>query len=656
MLIVLDNAADSNQVRALLPGTPTCCVVVTSRNSLAGLVARDGARRIDLDVLPLAEAKELLERLLGDRLDAEVETVTELAERCDRLPLALRIVAERAANRPELSLAELVAELDDENHRLDALQADERVGVRTVFSWSLRQLEAAVLRLFRLLGLHPGVDIDAYAAAALADTSVEDVAGMIHALRRAYLVQSSGPHRIAMHDLVRAYAADLAESEDDREGALSRLFDFYLHTAGAAMDVFLPGTPRRPATKVTGLAIPVLAEPAAGLGWLQAEQANLVALSGYAARHGWHSFVIGLSSTIWVYLRQHNADFHVARSMHEHALQAARATGDHAAEAEALTNLGRVLYRWDQLDKARDAAEQAGHLLAETGDRIAAAYVTDLLGRSYFSRGLYPEAAEHLHESLAVFREIGDRFSEVASTGRVAMIDECLGHYDSALAGYRRALQLSEEIGDGEAAALWLGQVALLLSRQGHHDKALEEAERARALAREAGSITCEALAINMTGYILSRLGRRDEALALHQEALDFNRLIGMPSNEAHSLNGIGLVDLAYGRPAEAVLRHNRALEICRGIGDEPNELDTLNHLGVALHAAGDSTQAVRRHRQAAALARAMGDRYELARALHGTAVALQTQGEITDAEQHLAEARALYRELGLPEADQIAL
>ena len=240
MLVVLDNAASVEQARPLLPGSPTCLVVVTSRDSLAGLVARHGARRLDLDMLPAADAIGLLRTLIGDRVDAEPDAAAELAGQCARLPLALRVAAELAAASPDSRLAELAGELAGEQRRLDLLDAggDERTAVRGVFSWSYRHLPAAAARAFRLIGLHPGPDFDAYAVAALtaptaltgatAGSSSRPVTATqakdaLALLARAHLVHPAGGGRYGMHDLLRAYARELAAAEDGGRRSAGRV-------------------------------------------------------------------------------------------------------------------------------------------------------------------------------------------------------------------------------------------------------------------------------------------------------------------------------------------------------------------------------------------------------------------------------------------------
>jgi DNA-binding SARP family transcriptional activator len=241
MLIVLDNAAGADQVRPLLPGTAGCVVVVTSRDSLAGLVALHGARRIDLDLLPRSEAVALLRRLIGARIDDEPDVATALAELCARLPLALRVAAELAVCRPAATLSNLVSELRPQG-RFDLLGAggDQRAAVRAVFSWSIRQLSDPAARTFMLLGLHPGEQFDTRAAAALVGGDHDEVCRVLDALARAHLIQQVGCHRYAMHDLLRSYAAGLARGPAhgrhpvDADAALTRLFEHYLATAATA--------------------------------------------------------------------------------------------------------------------------------------------------------------------------------------------------------------------------------------------------------------------------------------------------------------------------------------------------------------------------------------------------------------------------------------
>jgi hypothetical protein len=305
MLVLLDNAGAVEQVRPLLPGTPTCAVLVTSRDSLAGLVARDGARRSDLDMLSQGEAVALLRALIGHRVDADPAAANELAARCARLPLALRVAAELAIARASASLAELASELAD-GRRLDLLDAagDERTELRAVVSWSYRNLNVKAARAFRLIGLHPGPDVDPRAVAVLVGSTMEQASGLLDELARAHLVQPTGPGRYGMHDLLQEYARELGVNSDtveERQAALSLLFDYYLSNAAAATDALYPakrrwrlGVGRRRPGPSGAQAF----TPATAHAWLDAELADLIATIAHAAAHGWPGHAIDLATTL----------------------------------------------------------------------------------------------------------------------------------------------------------------------------------------------------------------------------------------------------------------------------------------------------------------------------------------------------------------------
>jgi DNA-binding SARP family transcriptional activator len=372
VLVVLDNAREVEQVRLLLPGTPGCMVVVTSRDSLAGLVARYGASRLDLDLLPGPDAVGLLRVLIGARADADPGAAAVLAERCAHLPLALRVAAELTADRPEVSLAGLSAELAGLRQRLDRLDAggDPRTAVRAVFSWSSRDLDPAAARLFALLGLFPGPDLDRQAAAALAGTPAEAAARALSTLARAHLVRPAGPGRYGLHDLLRGYAAEQAarrETGQWRQAALTRLLDYYLHTAAAAAAALHPAAarpassaPAGPAARAGALVIGAAAardpggsadwpgSPVTGAdaarAWLDAERPVLAAMTAQAAAGGWPGHATGLSAALAPYLEagRHDAD---AVAIHGHAVRAARQAGDAAAEEAALRYLAVAVAR-----------------------------------------------------------------------------------------------------------------------------------------------------------------------------------------------------------------------------------------------------------------------------------------------------------------------
>ncbi|MGH3931694.1 MAG: tetratricopeptide repeat protein [Pseudonocardiaceae bacterium] len=411
MLVVLDNAGSVEQVRPLLPGAPSCLVIVTSRDTLAGLVARDGAQRLDLDLLPPQDAVALLRALIGGRVNAEPDAANILANQCAQLPLALRVVAELAVARPNSSLSELVGELADEQRRLDLLDAvgDPRTAVRGVFSWSCQHLPTGAARAFRLIGLHPGPDFDPYAAAALTDTGHDQARHLLDVLARAYLIGPASPGRYGMHDLLRAYAIHLAIAEDTeqaRQAALTRLFDHYLFTAAAAMDTLYPAEQhRRPRIPPPATPTPPMTDPIAARAWLDTERATLTTICAHTATHGWPGHTSHLTATLFRYLDAggHHAD---AVAIHTHALHAARRAGDPAAEAGSLTDLGVVYWRQSRYEQTIDHFERALIQFRDIGERAGEAEALNGLGETHHATGDLDQASHHWRQALDLYTDL----------------------------------------------------------------------------------------------------------------------------------------------------------------------------------------------------------------------------------------------------------
>jgi DNA-binding SARP family transcriptional activator len=384
MLIMLDNARDERQVRPLLPASPHSLVVVTSRSQLAGLAATDGARLLSLNVLTHGEAVELLTARIGPSAAAEPEAIAEIATRCAGLPLALAVAAARAAEQPGFAIATLAAELGDAVRRLDALDTgDAPASVRAVFSWSYRQLGTEAARMNRLLGLHPGPDIEPYAAAALTGAQLQQARRVLDVLARANLIQPAAPGRYGMHDLLQAYARELSanlDSQEDQHAALTRLFDHYLYTAATAMDTLFPaGRHIRPRIPRPDTPVPPLPDPAAARQWVDGERAALVAAAAHTAAHGWPGHATRLAATLASYLLR-GGHFPEAVTVFGHALSAARRTADRAAEATALNLIGNVGLEQGRFQEASDHYRQSLALCRAAGDRAGEARVLGNMG------------------------------------------------------------------------------------------------------------------------------------------------------------------------------------------------------------------------------------------------------------------------------------
>jgi tetratricopeptide (TPR) repeat protein len=563
MLVMLDNTYAVEQVRPLLPGSRTCFVLVTSRDSLAGLVVRHGARRIDLDALPTEDGVALLRGLVGTRVDAEPEDAAALVERCARLPLALRIAAELAVSRPAAPLAKLVTELADERGRLDVLElgSDDRTAVRAVFSWSYRQLSREAARTFRLLGLSPGSDIDRYAVTALCDTDLDSARQSLDVLARAHLIQESAPGRYSMHDLLRAYSAERADAESaaDRRAALTRLLHHYLSTAGAAMDVLFPAERHRRPRKPAPIGpVPPVEPEAEARAWLDAERVNLVAAIAYAADHGWPTQAGYLAATVARYLEL--ATRYVdALTVHGHALRAAREHGDQYSESTAYLNLGGACY---------------------------------YLGR-------YEEAAGHFQRAAEGFRQEADGISETRAVTNLGVMYAQLGRYDEALAQYQRALVLAREVGDRVQATVLLGWVGHELGRLGRYDEGIDHLRQALAGFRDIPFPLREAEVLTDMAEVHLWAGRYDDVLRLTDEAVAIERRLGNPYGETHALNIRAEGQRARGRFDEALAGHRAALELGREIDHREDQARALDGIAMVLHEQGDLAAAREHWREA---------------------------------------------------------
>ena len=619
LLIVLDNAGSVEQVRPLLPGSAGCAVVVTSRDALAGLVARHGATRLELDLLPAADAVGLLRTLIGPRVDDDPDAAATMAGQCCRLPLALRVAAELAAARPDVPLAGLTGELADQRRRLDLLDAggDPRTAVRAVFSWSYRHLEPAAARAFKLVSLHPGVDFDPYAAAALTGMGLQEIRAVLDVLTRAHLIWPAGQGRYGVHDLLRAYAGELAvrDGQQEQDAALTRLFDYYLHTAAVTMDTLYPGEshrrPRIPSPLDTP--IPPVAEPAAARAWLDAERATLVAVTGRAATHGWPGHATRLARILFRYLDA-GGHYPEALTIHTHACAAAQRAGDRAAEAGALNRLASVHGRQCR----------------------------------------YQQAADYLLRALALFRQAGDRMSEGPALTNLGLVCHCLGRYQEAIGLYRQALTIYRETGDQIYTAITLDNLGNSEERLGRYDQAARHHRQALAFAVGTGARELESNALVNLGTVGLRQGRYRQAAGHLYKGLALSREIGYREAEADALARIGDLCLRQGRPEEAVRHLREALTLYRELGTPSGEADTLSSLGEVLVATGQADRARPEYTAALGLAAQTGDKYQQARAHNGLGHADHGTGNPGDARSHWQRALDLYTELSAPEASQV--
>jgi tetratricopeptide (TPR) repeat protein len=546
LLIVLDNARDEEQVRPLLPGSPSCPVLVTSRQRLSGLAIHHGAD--SLQVKPLAERDSigLLREVLGKRVDRELAEAAVLAGLCGGLPLALRIVAETAKAWPGAQLASFVAELADAAHRLSLLGInDPRSDPRTVISWSYQQLPVEIATTFRALGWFPGQELHSYAAAALAGVPPSTVMPHLRALARLHLLQETAVDRIELHDLIRLYAAELAQRHDGVErgaAARRRLFDYYLDTASRADELVEPLRHRLslPGSEVAPTA---LRDQAQALAWLDAERANVVTLC--AQDHP------ELDTARWqlAYLMRgyffRTKRLHEWLRSHERALAAAIRSGDRHAEAMTRGNLGVALH--------------------ESGDDDS--------------------AMGHYRTAWRLFREVGDQYGVASTMAHQAAVLRRRGDFTGSIRLNRRALAFYRKTGSARHIAITLRGIGLAELELGRLDDAERHLEESLDLCVALNLQMDTARASNTLGRLHSMAGRHDAAVGFFRRAIAADQASGGRYESALALRGLGAVAAATGDLERAADHLRDALQVLESLGS-PKAPEVRDEL-LALHRNG---------------------------------------------------------------------
>jgi len=536
VLVVLDDARDAGQVRPLLPGGAGTVTLVLSRDQLVPLVVSHGAHPVPVDLLSTVDSEALLAARLGTaRLAAEPGAVARIVARCAGLPLALAIVAARAAVRPHLPLGTLAAELGPAGtpDALDTLDGgDPGTDLRAVFACSYRAVSVPAARLFRLLGLHPGPDVDTGAAAGLAGVTVRQAQRLLAELARANLAGEHAPGRYAVYDLLREYAAEKCAGTDpaaDRAAATARLLDHYLHGAYAAALALSPTRtpvgldPAQPPPPVPSTG-PAGYDQAAA--WFAAEHQVLLAAVPLAAGAGLDGHAWRLVWAMSVYLDR-NGHWHDWATAGRTALAAAQRLGDPTAQATMHRYLARAYTR---LERTGDAYPHLGTALAlyqRSGDQVGAAETYLRLSQLMELDGRHAEALDAAASALRLFRTAGHRPGQASALNAVGWYRALLGDHRTALVSCQRALPILQELGD----------------RLGQAD-------------------TWDSL-----GYIHQHLDRYHQAVTCYRTAIELYRQLGDRYDEATSLDHLGQTHFEAGRPDRAARRWRQALAILDDIG-----------------------------------------------------------------------------------------
>jgi DNA-binding SARP family transcriptional activator/tetratricopeptide (TPR) repeat protein len=525
ILILLDNARDADQVRPLLPGSPSALTVVTSRNRLTGLVVADGAIGLTLDALSVAESRELLVHRLGPaRVADEPEAVERIIATCARLPLALSIAAARA-HETGFSLAALATELAGDGHRLDALDAgDQSSRIRAIFSWSYTALPDSVARLFRLLGLCPGPDISVPATASLAALPGSEVRQMLTELTRANLMFEHSPGRYTFHDLLRAYAIELTQHHDSdraRRRATRRLLDHYTHTGHQAARLLNPAREVIPValtTPASGCHPEYLTDHEAALTWLSVEQRVLIATLHRAADNGLAAYVWQLAWALdtYLYRRGHWSDQVDAWRT---ALRVDPPLDDSTAQATALRRLARADTQLGRYADAEADLRQAHDLYLSTGDLAGQAHTHHAQGNLWQQRCQPAEALKHARHALTLFRAAGDPRGQAYALNSTGWSQARLGRYREAVADCQQALALFQTLGDRDGQALTWDSLGYAYHHDGRHSEAIDCYTHAQTLLRQLGDRYNEATALGHLGNAYERAGNLTAAVDAWQQA-----------------------------------------------------------------------------------------------------------------------------------------
>ena len=655
LLLILDDAADSNQVRPLLPGSGGSLVLVTSRRHLSAL---DDATAVSLDTLPGKEAAALLVRLAGRaELSPDDPAVREIIGLCGFLPLAIGMVARQLNHHPTWTAARRAAELAAAVDRLE-LMATENLSVAAAFNLSYADLSGDQQRLFRRLGLHPGADIDGYAAAALDRTDLSAARRGLEALYDQYLLTEPTQGRYRMHDLIREHARTLAgrlDSDGDRDEATTRLLDYYQHTAARA-DALIARQTRPAPAAVDGTmpaAVPALASREQALAWARAERANLIACLDHATATGQHVRVTALTSGLAGLLRS-DGPWAEAITRHTTAIQAARHLSDRLGQAGALNDLGHVRRMTGDYPAAGQVLEEALGIYRDLGDRLGQANALCDLGIARLATGDYPAGAQVLEQALDLYRDLRDRHGQARALLYLGAALRQRGDYPAAAQALEQALDVYRDIGDQLGQANVLSRLGDVRRATGDYPAAARVQEQALDVYRDIGDQLGQANALLYLGVVRRLTADYPAAAQALEQALDIYRDLGERNGQANVLLYLGDVRRLTDDYPAAAQALEQALDIYRDHGERGGEAEALNKRGTLHQGSGELAQAEGCHQQALDLARAIGSSWDEAHALAGLGRCVLAVGHATQAEVLLRQALEIFQRIGAAEAPDL--
>jgi tetratricopeptide (TPR) repeat protein len=656
VLLVLDDAVSSDQVTPLLPGTRGSMVLVTSRRHLTALA---DAQVISLDVLAPAEATALLVRLAARAgLMPDDPAVAELCALCGHLPLGIAMLARRLHYHPAWTPAGLATELAAARDRLE-LMAAENVSVSAAFDLSYADLTLDQRRLFRRLGLHPGSDIDAYAAAALDGCQLLTARHKLQVLYEHCLLTEPAAGRYRLHDLLREHAHARAVSDDtagDRDQALRRLLEYYTHTAGLAeTHLARQRRPGQPSVSAAPAAtVPELSDSTAALAWIRAERTNLLACLDQATSAGDNARVVALTASVasllWV-----DGPWPDAAARHTTAAQAARQSGDRLGQANALCNLGNVRRLMVDFPRTAQAFADALAIYRELGDRCGQAAALCGLGFAHRLAGDYPAAAQTSADALRLSRDLGDQLGQASALGELGIAHRGAGDYSGAIQRLAPALRLHRDLDCRLGQVNVLIELGVVRRLTGDYPAAARDSAEALRLSRDLGHRLGQANALRNLGVVRRLTGDYPAAAQALAEALRLSCDVGHRLAQANVLIELGVVRRLTGDYPAAAHALAEALGLFREFGEPGGEAEALNETGNLDRVRGNINLAEARHRQALDLARGAGFGWDEAYALAGLGRCALAAGRTAQGGARLRQAHEIFRRIGAVEAAGVA-
>lgn len=545
LVVVLDNASSAAQVRALLPASAECMVVVTSRARLDGL-HNDGARLVDVVPLGQPDAVELLVRSVGgERSAGEGAQLSELASLCSGLPIALSVAGARLASRPRWAVARVVTELRDEHQRLARLSAGRGGGsVSAAFDLSYQSLPAEIARLYRLVSEHPGPDFGARLAAAAAQLSEADAQDGLLELVDVNLLEEIDADRFRFHDLVRLHARAQTPDQEERDDARRRIGEWFLHTMTRANMQVIPVRWRVATVDEQYRDAPALFESQQdAVEWLDSQLPNFLAVLEDAARRGWDELAWQVCEALWELLvfRKHYPEW---LASHAVGIDSARRCGNTRAESRLRCQLGRAYLDLRRFDAARDESEQARVLAARVGDRRNESVALQQLGLAAEGLGDIESALDHLTRSLRLERELGIERGVGLRHQRIGEVLMGAGRLDEAAEHLEQARVVFAGQSDARDEAQVLISLARLDSRAGHLDRARGRLDQALGVLSGLGSPIFHADVLIAYAEIAQDHGDLDTARRYLSEALTVCQDVEGPQKE-HILARLAGLDQA---------------------------------------------------------------------------------------------------------------